>query len=315
MVEKILARRDLAFLLYDWLQVERLTERARYREHSRETFDAALDIAERIATDLFYPHNRKADLDEPRFDGERVHLIPEIKTALDAFVAAGLMSAEHDEAYGGMQLPLVVAKACFAYFKGANVATSAYAMLTAANANLLLAHGSAAQIDAFARPQLAGRFFGTMCLSEPQAGSSLADVATRAVARRRLAARTALSPDRQQDVDLGRRTRTVREHRSPGARQDPGRRRHAARRREGHLAVRRAEAPGERGRHGPGDAASRLASATMSCSPGSTTRWATAARPTACSISAKAGTGPRGEPAPSATGSARPAAASPACST
>ena len=181
MVEKILARRDLAFLLYDWLQVERLTERARYREHSRETFDAALDIAERIATDLFYPHNRKADLDEPRFDGERVHLIPEIKTALDAFVAAGLMSAEHDGAYGGMQLPLVVAKACFAYFKGANVATSAYAMLTAANANLLLAHGSAAQIDAFARPQLAGRFFGTMCLSEPQAGSSLADVATRAV--------------------------------------------------------------------------------------------------------------------------------------
>ena len=100
MVEKILARRDLAFLLYDWLQVERLTERARYREHSRETFDAALDIAERIATDLFYPHNRKADLDEPRFDGERVHLIPEIKTALDAFIAAGLMSAEHDEAYG-----------------------------------------------------------------------------------------------------------------------------------------------------------------------------------------------------------------------
>ena len=92
------------------------------------------------------------------------------------------MSAEHDEQYGGMQLPLAVAKACFAYFKGANVATSAYAMLTAANANLLLAHGNAAQIDAFARPQLAGRFFGTMCLSEPQAGSSLADVATRAVA-------------------------------------------------------------------------------------------------------------------------------------
>jgi alkylation response protein AidB-like acyl-CoA dehydrogenase len=180
-MERIVCRRDLAFLLYDWLQVERLTERARYRDHSRETFDAALDTAERIATDLFYPHNRKADLNEPHFDGERVHLIPEIKTALDAFVAAGLMSAEHDEDYGGMQLPLAVAKACFAYFKGANVATSAYAMLTGANANLLLAHGTAAQIDAFARPELAGRFFGTMCLSEPQAGSSLADVATRAV--------------------------------------------------------------------------------------------------------------------------------------
>jgi hypothetical protein len=226
-MERIVCRRDLAFLLYDWLQVERLTERARYREHSRETFEAALDTAESIATELFYPHNRKADLEEPWFDGQQVHLIPEIKAALDAFVAAGLMSAEHDEEFGGMQLPLAVAKACFAYFKGANVATSAYAMLTSANANLLLAHGSAAQIDAFARPQLAGRFFGTMCLSEPQAGSSLA----------------ALSPVRQQDVDLGRRARADGKHRPPGAGEDSCGGRHAARRRQGHLAVRRAEAP------------------------------------------------------------------------
>src|SRR4030095_12212309 len=93
---------------------------------------------------------------------------------------AGLMSAEHDEEFGGMQLPVTVAKAVFAYFKGANVASSSYPMLTVGNANLLLAHGSPAQIDAFVRPELAGRFFGTMCLSEPQAGSSLSDVMTRA---------------------------------------------------------------------------------------------------------------------------------------
>jgi alkylation response protein AidB-like acyl-CoA dehydrogenase len=179
-MEKILSRRDLAFLLYEWLDVEALTRRSRYAEHSRETFDAALDTAERIATDLFAPHARKSDLNEPQFDGERVTLIPEIRQALDAFVAAGLLAAEHDEAYGGMQLPLTVAKAAFAYFKGANVATSGYALLTIGNANLLLAHGSPAQIDAFVRPELAGRFFGTMCLSEPQAGSSLSDITTRA---------------------------------------------------------------------------------------------------------------------------------------
>jgi alkylation response protein AidB-like acyl-CoA dehydrogenase len=109
-----------------------------------------------------------------------VHLIPEIGQALAAFVAAGLMAAEHDEEFGGMQLPITVAKAAFAYFKGANVASSGYAMLTVGNANLLLAHGSAAQVDAFVRPALAGRFFGTMCLSEPQAGSSLSDITTRA---------------------------------------------------------------------------------------------------------------------------------------
>ena len=180
MPELICSRRDVAFLLYEWLGVERLTQRDRYAEHSRETFDAALDTAEQIATDLFATHNRKSDLNEPTFDGERVRLIPEIRQALDAFSAAGLMSAEHDEALGGMQLPVVVAKALFAYFKGSNVATSGYAMLTIGNANLLLAHGTPAQVDAFVRPELAGRYFGTMCLSEPQAGSSLSDISTRA---------------------------------------------------------------------------------------------------------------------------------------
>ena len=184
MSELICSRRDIAFLLYEWLDVEKLTTRPRFAEHSRETFDAALDTAEQIATEQFAPHNRKSDLNEPTFDGERVRMIPEVKQALDAFCAAGLMAAEQDEALGGMQLPLVVAKACFAYIKGSNVASSAYAMLTVGNSNLLLAHGSPAQIDAFVRPQLAGRFFGTMCLSEPQAGSSLSDVATRAVFER-----------------------------------------------------------------------------------------------------------------------------------
>ena len=180
MPELICSRRDLVFLLYEWLRVEGLTQRPRYAEHSRETFDAALDIGEQIATDLFAPHNRKSDLNEPTFDGQRVNLIPEIKQALDAFSGAGLMAAEHDDAMGGMQLPVVVAKALFAYFKGANVATAGYAMLTIGNANLLLAHGTLAQVDAFVRPALSGRFYGTMCLSEPQAGSSLSDISTRA---------------------------------------------------------------------------------------------------------------------------------------
>jgi alkylation response protein AidB-like acyl-CoA dehydrogenase len=180
MTELICCRRDLTFLLYEWLEVESLTARPRYVQHSRETFEAVLDIAERMSTELFAPHARKGDLNEPHFDGERVQLIPEVKLAMDAFVAAGLMAAEQDEEFGGMQLPLTVAKAAFAYFKGANVASASYPLLTIGNANLLMAHGSAAQIDAFVRPQLAGRFFGTMCLSEPQAGSSLSDITTRA---------------------------------------------------------------------------------------------------------------------------------------
>jgi alkylation response protein AidB-like acyl-CoA dehydrogenase len=180
MGSKLISRRDLEFLLYEWLDVGSLCDRARFADHSRETFDSALDTAERVATEVFLPHRHKSDVEEPRFDGERVHLIPEVKTSFDAFAAAGLLAAAADYDYGGMQLPLVVDKACFAYFLAANVGSSGYPLLTAANANLLLAHGSPAQIDAFVRPMLGGRFTGTMCLSEPQAGSSLSDIVTRA---------------------------------------------------------------------------------------------------------------------------------------
>ncbi|MEI6737936.1 MAG: acyl-CoA dehydrogenase family protein, partial [Pseudomonadota bacterium] len=176
----LLSRRDLNFLLYEWLDATALTERSRYAQHDRETFDAVLDTAEKIATDFFAPHNRKSDLNEPQFDGEQVSLIPEVKTALDAFNAAGLVAAAQDESIGGMQLPTLIDKAMMAYFMAANCSTAAYPFLTIGNANLLLAHGSAELIDRFVTPMMSGRFFGTMCLSEPQAGSSLSDIKTRA---------------------------------------------------------------------------------------------------------------------------------------
>ena len=133
---------------------------------------------------MFAPHNKKSDANEPFVvtdeNGEHVQLIPEIKQAVDAYSAAGLIAAGQNFELGGMQLPCVIEKACMAWFMGANVATAAYPFLTTANANLLLAHGTEEQINTYVRPQLAGRFFGTMCLSEPQAGSSLSDIKTRA---------------------------------------------------------------------------------------------------------------------------------------
>ncbi|RSZ60952.1 acyl-CoA dehydrogenase [Massilia atriviolacea] len=180
MQSKILSRRDLDFLLYEWLDVEALTARPRFSDHSRETFNAAIDTAEQIATDLFAPHNKKNDQHEPHFDGQTVTIIPEVKTALDAFSAAGLMAAGQDYEFDGMQLPCVLEKAVTAYFTAANVATSAYIFLTIGNANTLLKTATPQQIARFVRPLYAGKFFGTMCLSEPQAGSSLSDISTRA---------------------------------------------------------------------------------------------------------------------------------------
>ncbi|MEZ5463557.1 acyl-CoA dehydrogenase [Dokdonella sp.] len=180
MTDLLLSRRDVDFLLYEWLDVESLTAAARYVDHGRETFDAVLDTGARLATECFAPHYQKSDRNEPRFDGETVSMIAEVKSALEAFASTGLISASLDYELGGMQVPKVVEFAALAWLYAANVSTSAYPLLTMGNARLLLAHGTQAQINAFVRPELEGRFFGTMCLSEPQAGSSLSDITTRA---------------------------------------------------------------------------------------------------------------------------------------
>ncbi|WP_024793373.1 acyl-CoA dehydrogenase [Tomitella biformata] len=176
-----LSRRDLDFLLYEWLDAESLTARDRFAEHSRETFDAVLDLSADIAMKEFAPHNKLSDANEPEMlpDGT-VRLIPEIKHALDVFSRAGLTAGQFDESLGGMQLPTVIARAAMAWFQAANASTSSYPFLSMGNANLIVAHGTPEQVDTYVRPMLEGRYYGTMCLSEPDAGSSLADVSTRA---------------------------------------------------------------------------------------------------------------------------------------
>ncbi|RMX04259.1 acyl-CoA dehydrogenase [Corticibacter populi] len=173
-------RATLDFLLYQWLDAERLNQRPRYAEHSRETFDAVFETCARIAADKFAPFNRLVDTEEPRFDGEKVILPQATCEARRAYAESGMLSAAQDYDIGGMQLPFVVESAANTFFAKASISIGSN-MLTSGNANLLMAHGSALQKQVFARNEFDGRFTGTMCLSEPQAGSSLSDVATRAV--------------------------------------------------------------------------------------------------------------------------------------
>ncbi|WP_029112034.1 acyl-CoA dehydrogenase [Mycobacterium sp. URHB0044] len=176
----LLSRRDIDFLLFEWLGVDELTKQERFAEHSRETFDALLDLCEDLATRHFATHNTKSDANEPSFDGQTVTMIPEVKEAWTAFAQADLLGFAMDERVGGSQLPTVVAQAALAWFSAANVSTAGYLILTMASANLLNRFGTDDQVDTFVKPMLSGRFSGTMALSETQAGSSLADVVTRA---------------------------------------------------------------------------------------------------------------------------------------
>jgi butyryl-CoA dehydrogenase len=178
-------RTTLDFLLHDWLKVETLTERERFTDHNRESFDAVLDTCERLARDKFAPFNRLVDTQEPRTevlpDGNLRVVLPQAShDAYRAYAESGMLSAAQDYALNGMQLPYVVEAAANAFFAQASVSIS-FGMLTTGNANLLMAHGTPMQQTVFAANEFSGRWAGTMCLSEPQAGSSLGDVATRAV--------------------------------------------------------------------------------------------------------------------------------------
>ncbi|MDP1742488.1 acyl-CoA dehydrogenase [Polaromonas sp.] len=173
-------RPTLDFLLYQWLGAESLTQRERFVDHSRETFDAVFDTCERIAREKYAPFNRLVDTQEPHFDGEKVILPQATHEANRAYAESGMLSAAQDYDEGGMQLPYTIEAAANCFFAMASVSMGS-SLLTKGNANLLLVHGTEAQKEVFARNEFAGRFSGTMCLSEPEAGSSLSDITTRAV--------------------------------------------------------------------------------------------------------------------------------------
>ncbi|HEY0290044.1 MAG TPA: acyl-CoA dehydrogenase [Pseudomonas sp.] len=180
MPETLLSSRNLAFELYEVLDAEALTQRERFSEHNRETFDAAIATARTIAEKYFAPHNRKADENEPRYENGEAILIPEVKPAVDAFLEAGFLNAARSFDVGGMQLPTLLSQACFAHFQAANAGSASYPFLTMGAANLIESFGSQEQKRHFLEPMINGRFFGTMALTEPHAGSSLSDIRTRA---------------------------------------------------------------------------------------------------------------------------------------
>ena len=179
--EMILSRQDVEFLLFDWLKVDELSQRPRFAGQERFEYTSVLDVYESLATDLFATHNKKNDVNEPVFDGERVTINPEVGVALKAFADAGLIATAFPVEWNGMSLPSSIERAGVAYMMAANPGTTGYAFLTIGNANLLMAYGDREKVKPYVDAMIAGKCFGTMCLSEPQAGSSLADIRTRAV--------------------------------------------------------------------------------------------------------------------------------------
>ena len=171
-----LKTRDVEFLLYEVFNVDELVKNERYSHHDRETFAAVLELARDFAEQKFYPLAKPLDHNEPYLKDNKVVTIPELKNILDEYRELGFQKMSAEIALGGMQLPFVVAQAAGAFLAAANVSAIAYSFLTTAAANLLSKYGTISLKNRFLGPMIEGLFFGTMNLSEPQAGSSLADI-------------------------------------------------------------------------------------------------------------------------------------------
>ena len=176
-----LPRADLDFLLFDWLELDRLAARPAFGHLDRADMDAMLDQGFALATSAFEPHAAKSDANEPRVVDGRVELIPEIAQALAAYAEAGFFGMTTPLADGGLGLPYTLVSAIGGTFSAANAGTNAYPFLTQAAANMLRLYGDAELKARFLPPMVEGRWYGTMCLSEPHAGSSVGDIRTQAV--------------------------------------------------------------------------------------------------------------------------------------
>ena len=176
----IVNRRDLDFVLYETLDLEAILKSERFADYDRESLDAMMDLCQSVAEDQFLPCAAKLDANEPQFVDGKVETIPELKEAINAYREAGLCTSAYDADVGGMQLPCIVDQALNGMFVCANNPAHIYLFLTQGVANMLNVCGSHKLKERYLPKLVEGEWFGTMCLSEPQAGSSLADIRSKA---------------------------------------------------------------------------------------------------------------------------------------
>jgi len=173
-------RRDFDFLLNDVFKIDSLYSSEQFEHCDKEMIEAILDASMSIARDHFWPAAEEVDANEAHFDGKNVRTPQITKDCLAEYTKAGFFSSGFSLEQGGMQLPYIVTQVIGTIFSLAGPSILNYAFLTSGNANMLNEHGTQAQKDKYLPPLIEGRWYGTMCLSETQAGSSLGDIRTMA---------------------------------------------------------------------------------------------------------------------------------------
>lgn len=174
---------DLRFTLFDVLDAEKtLTTLKGGEAHTRDLIDAVLEEAGRLSEQLLAPTNWPADLEGCHFD-KATHTVTTprgFKEAFKQFAEGGWTGLTNPEKYGGQALPGVLGTATTEIFQSGNLAWSLYPLLSEGATHAMAMHGEEWQREHYMKPIVEGRWTGTMCLTEPQAGSDLGMLKTRA---------------------------------------------------------------------------------------------------------------------------------------
>ncbi|HBK71907.1 MAG TPA: acyl-CoA dehydrogenase [Flavobacteriaceae bacterium] len=168
----------LKFILYNVHQVEGLLEAEHFSEYDKTSLDLFLDSIKTFSDTALHPYIKEMDEKPSYFKDGNIHIHPQFKSILNTAGDLGIVGAIFDFEDGGMQLPSTVFQAAHFIMNAANNHVPGYFGLTSGSANLILSFGNQELKDTYVPNMLDLTWGGTMCLTEPQAGSSLSDVMT-----------------------------------------------------------------------------------------------------------------------------------------
>jgi len=179
----LLDSRDLRFALFEMLGADTLNQYAKFAEFDRDTYEATLELAEQMAVELVYPANAEADKVGAKYDPEtKTVKVPHgFHAAMAAYKEAGFSGLSNGAEFGGTGMPETIYRAVMEYFCAAGVSFSSYDTLKVGACNLIINHGSEELKKTYVEKMVSGKWGGTMCLTEPNAGSDVGALKTRAV--------------------------------------------------------------------------------------------------------------------------------------
>ncbi|MBN2160985.1 MAG: acyl-CoA dehydrogenase [Spirochaetes bacterium] len=182
-LNQLVDSRDARFVLFEMFHVDKLNAYDAFSTFDRDAYEATLDLAEKIAMEKVYPVNAEGDRTGARYDPKTKSVaVPEgYRAAKSVFDEAGFTGLANDPEWGGTGMPDVMYRAVLEYFFAASLSFTAYVTLAVGAANLVKNFAPAEVKKIYLEKMISGEWGGTMCLTEPDAGSDVGALKTKAV--------------------------------------------------------------------------------------------------------------------------------------